>query len=116
MFPKKFWVQYSISVLPKINHVCEIYQFSSVISFHLCSSTGNYHESLSDSKRATELKPAYLKVIVRGKNGQILFDRIPSGETQHGLDQVQHISRLAGDKLTKPASEFQAFIPVRFVD
>ncbi|XP_020613521.1 tetratricopeptide repeat protein 28-like [Orbicella faveolata] len=27
---------------------------------------GNYHESLSDSKRATELQPAYLKAIVRG--------------------------------------------------
>lgn len=39
-----------------------------VISLYLCSSTGNYHESLSDSKRATELQPAYLKAIVRGKH------------------------------------------------
>ena len=30
-------------------------------------STGNYHDSLSDAKAATELQPTFLKAIVRGK-------------------------------------------------
>ena len=31
-------------------------------------STGNYHDSLSDAKAATELQPTFLKAIVRGKD------------------------------------------------
>ena len=54
--------------------------------------TGNYHESLSDSKRATELQPAYLKAIVRGKHCRTLYDCVTSRPTDHGLGNTANLT------------------------
>ena len=59
---------FGFNILFHLNQLCQINCYYSVISLHLRSSTGNYHESLSDSKRATELQPTYLKAIVGGKH------------------------------------------------
>ena len=44
---------------------------------------GNYHDSLSDAKAATELQPTFLKAIVRGEYRCVVHVFKKTVSTQH---------------------------------
>ena len=44
-----------------------MYYLNSSHFFYCISSSGNYSDSLNDSKLATDLQPSLVKAIVRGK-------------------------------------------------